>query len=254
MTALRAFISLSRLTFLLGGFLGCALGVAVARSEHQPLSLGAYLAAQWLIASFHLMTHYSNEYFDREADRSSVRTAFSGGSGVLVSGALAPAVALRAALVCAVSGALAACWFALAGNAVTAALGVAIGALAWAYSAPPLRLLGRGLGEATTSLVVGSLVPIVGYAAQTGAVDGTAVSATLPPALAMFAMMLAVEVPDLASDASSGKRNLLVRYGPQLFPALASLPARSAERIAFAGVAGFFITTLAVTLAFYFHT
>jgi 1,4-dihydroxy-2-naphthoate octaprenyltransferase len=31
----------------------------------------------------------------------------------------------------------------------------------------------------------------------------------------MFAMMLTVEIPDVAADAATGKRNLVVRWGPR---------------------------------------
>ena len=254
MARLRAFISLSRLTFLPGGLLACALGVAVARQEHHALSWAAYLQAQWLVTSFHLMTHYSNEYFDRESDRGAVRTPFSGGSGVLVAGELPASLALRAALASAASGTLAVATFIGHGNTTTALLGLAVGALAWAYSAPPLRLLARGLGELTTSLVVGSLVPLLAYAAQTGAIDGVALAATLPSALSVFLMMIALEVPDLACDTASGKHNLLVRLGPRLLPRLRSVRGRSAAFVASAGVACFFITTLAMTFAFLLRT
>ncbi len=91
--------------------------------------------------------------------------------------------------------------------------GLAIGALAWAYSAPPLRLLARGLGELDTVAVVALLVPLAGYATFAHALGTHALLATIPGAFAMFAMMLAVEIPDVAVDKASGKRNLVVRWG-----------------------------------------
>ena len=85
--------------------------------------------------------------------------------------------------------------------------------LAWGYSAPPLRLCARGLGELTTALVVTLLVPVFGYRLQAGA-DGGAIflAAALPCAL-QFAMLLAIEFPDAAGDAAVGKRTLVVRLG-----------------------------------------
>jgi 1,4-dihydroxy-2-naphthoate octaprenyltransferase len=209
-----AFVRLSRPKFLVGGFAGFALGAAIAAYEGTPVTLARYAAGQAMVTAFHLMTHYANDYFDRSSDRHGEPTAFSGGSGVLVSGDLSPRTALVAALACAAIGLVAVAGFARAGQPVTAWIGAAIGALAWSYSAPPLRLADRGLGEADTAAVVAVLVPLAGYAVFTGTVDGLALAATLAPACAMFAMMLAVEWPDREADAAGGKRNLLVRFGP----------------------------------------
>lgn len=213
MQTLSAFVQLSRPKFLLGGFAGFALGVAVAAYCGSVVTPAAYVAGQVMVTAFHLMTHYANDYFDRHADVYTVPTAFAGGSGVLVSGALAPRVALGAALACAALGTLAAAAFGMTGNALVAALGLTIGGLAWCYSAPPLRLAGRGWGELDTALVVAVLVPLTGYAVAAGVVDRLALAATLAPACAMLAMMIAVEWPDRRADASAGKHNIVVRFG-----------------------------------------
>jgi 1,4-dihydroxy-2-naphthoate octaprenyltransferase len=132
---------------------------------------------------------------------------------VLVDGALHPRVALIAALVCAALGAVASAHFALTGNATVAWVGAAIVAFAWWYSAPPLRLAARALGELDATLVVAVLMPCAGYAAFTGRIDGPILVAVLAPAAAMFAMMLSVELPDADCDRAAGKRNLVVVFG-----------------------------------------
>ncbi len=213
MRALLAFARLSRPLFLYGGFAGVALGTAIARRLGYPLDLGTYLWAQGLVSAFHLMVHYANDYFDREADRHAARTAWSGGSGVLVAGDLPPRVALVAALVCAALGLVATARFALAGNAAVAGLGLAILVCAWCYSAPPLRLTARGLGELDTALVVAVLVPCVGFAAFAGGVEAGLVPALLAPVGASAALMLGVELPDAGADRLAGKHNLAVRLG-----------------------------------------
>ena len=101
---LRAFVRLSRLKFLAGGVIGGGFGTAMAGYERGSIVWLDYALAQLTITAFHLMTHYANDYFDRHADARSVPTPYSGGSGVLVEGLLAPAVALRAALVAAAFG------------------------------------------------------------------------------------------------------------------------------------------------------
>jgi 1,4-dihydroxy-2-naphthoate octaprenyltransferase len=214
MRRLWAFVRLARPVFLYGGFAGVALGAAVAAWSGRRLDLTTYLWAQFLVTSFHLMTHYANDYFDRAADANGRRTAWAGGSGVLVQGDLPPRVALLAALACAALGLAASARFALAGNGTVAGVGITILVLAWCYSAPPVRLAARGWGELDVVAVVAVLVPFAGFAAFAGRIDDAIVTAVMPPAAAMFAMMLCVELPDGASDAVAGKRNLIVAWGP----------------------------------------
>jgi 1,4-dihydroxy-2-naphthoate octaprenyltransferase len=213
---LAAFIRLARLKFLAGGVAGGTLGTFVSAADGRGIGWGDWALAQLTISGFHLMTQFANDYFDREADVLATRTPYSGGSGVLVEGALPPGAALGAALGCAAAGlAGAAALATVAGRPLAAALGVAIALFAWAYSAPPLRLLARGLGECDTALVVAILVPLCAFAAQRGTPTALAYAVTLPGACAIFAMMLAVEYPDLRADAAAGKRNLVVRLGAE---------------------------------------
>ena len=210
----EAFVRLSRPLFLGGGVVGIGLGTAVAAYvSGAPIDWRAWLIAQFTVTAFQLMTHYSNEYFDRFSDAEARRTPFSGGSGILVDGALSPQVALVAALLAKLSGLFGIAVLVATGHLVAAALAFAIWILAWSYSAPPARLLARGLGEIDTALIVAVLVPLTAYAAQARPFTPLAIGATLPGAAAMFAMMLAVELPDVGSDAAGGKRNLLVRAG-----------------------------------------
>jgi 1,4-dihydroxy-2-naphthoate octaprenyltransferase len=236
---IAAFIRLSRLKFLAGGFATGALGTAVAAYEGSRIDWRAFALAQATISLYHLMTHYANDYFDRESDALTRRTRFSGGSGALIDGSLAPRVALVAAWVCLALGVAGTLGLMLAGLETAAAFAAVIGPLAWFYSSPPLRLLGRGLGELDTTLVVCVLVPLCTYAAQRGAPDGLVIASTLAPAAAMFAMMIAVEVPDADADGATAKRNLVVRLGrDRALPLVAAATALLLAGFAFALAAG----------------
>jgi 1,4-dihydroxy-2-naphthoate polyprenyltransferase len=218
-----AFVRLARPVFLLGGFAGFVLGAAVARFDGYALDWRAYLLGQLIVTAFHLMVHFANDFYDQKTDVLGTRTFWSGGSGVLPEGALPPWVALAAARICAAIGVAAALAAALGGNIALGLAGLTIGGLAWAYSAPPLRLLARGLGELDTVAVVALLVPVAGYTAFAHAFGAHVLLATVPGACAMFAMILAVEIPDVAADTATGKRNLVVRWGV----ASASIAART---------------------------
>ena len=87
--------------------------------------------------------------------------------------------------------------------------------LAWEYSAPPLRLCATGAGELDTAVVVTGLVPWLGFYLQAPDLAGASMlaAAVAPLALLQFAMLLAIEFPDAAGDAATGKRTLVVRLG-----------------------------------------
>ncbi len=216
-----AFVRLGRPLFLGGGFILYAIGAAIAAATGHAIAWHRYALGQAAVTAFQLMTHYANDYFDLEADRANATpTAWSGGSRVLPDGELAPRVALIAALV-----------LAGIGGAVSLALGHALGTLvviavlAWSYSAPPLRLCARGLGELTTAIVVTVLVPVLGFQLQAPDLRGAGLLAlTIAPlALLQFAMLVAIEFPDAAGDAATGKRTLVVQLGARAAATLYAL-------------------------------
>lgn len=215
MSALWAFVRLGRPLFLGGGFLLYALGAAIAALHGAAIDAGRYVLGQAVVTALQLMTHYANDYFDYDADRANLTpTRWSGGSRVLVGGELPRHVALIAALALAALGA-AACVAIVRETGAWIAPGlIAIGALAWGYSAPPLRLCASGAGELATAIVVTALVPWLGFALQAPP-DGARVLALAlaPPFLLQLAMLLAIEFPDAAGDAATGKRTLVVRLG-----------------------------------------
>lgn len=211
LATLRAFVRLGRPLFLGGGVLMFGLGTALA----DRFDLRRYLLGQLAVTAFQLMTHYANDYFDYAADcANTTPTRWSGGSRVLPAGELPREVALAAALALAAAGAVTTAVLATIAGAWTLAALAAIALLAWEYSAPPLRLSARGLGELATAIVVTALVPWLGYALQaTPAPAPALVAAIVPPALLQIAMLLAIELPDRAGDAACGKRTLVVRLG-----------------------------------------
>ena len=216
MKKLLAFLRLSRPIFLAGGALVYALGAAMARSVGVPIRGEVYLLGQLGVTAVQLMTHYLNEYWDFEADLlNRNRTPWSGGSGVLPLGLLAPRTALTAAWVCAGVAVL-----------VLAALliGVKVGwetfvifglafSGAYFYSSPPVRLAQTGLGEWTTAGILAGLVPSFSYTLQAGGWSAAMLPALIPLALLGVAMILTYEFPDFLTDEAAGKRTLLVRLG-----------------------------------------
>lgn len=216
MRSVLAFVRLGRPLFLGGGLLLFALGAAAAAFAGHPLDERRYALGQAAVTAFQLMTHYANDYFDYDADRANpTPTAWSGGSRVLANAELPRGTALVAALVLAGLGLVVAAVLAREVGGWTAPLLAAAAVLAWAYSAPPLRLCATGLGELDTAVVVTGLVPVLGFTLQAPDLAGlgTLGLALVPLALLQLAMLVAIEFPDAAGDAATGKRTLVVRLG-----------------------------------------
>jgi len=209
-------VALGRPLFLVGGAVFYGQGVAAAHAAGAPVDWTAAIAGQLAVTGAQLMTHYSNDYFDLDADRANTApTAWSSGSRVLVEGRVSPATARTAMLACvalALAGALAAV-AASPARVPTLVLLLAALALAWGYSGPPLWLNRRGLGEVSGALLVPGLTGLLGYQLQVGAVDAAIVLAVAPLCLLQFAMLLVVGIPDVAGDRAVGKGTLPVRLG-----------------------------------------
>ena len=212
------FIRLSRPHFLLGGILLYALGAGIANYTGVQINWGVYLIGQVWGLLIQLSTHYLNEYFDNYADIANPnRTPFSGGSGAIGPGKLTRSVALWAAITCL---ALAASFTVLLIQyahltPVTLLIMGMIFLGAFFYAVPPVRLESTGYGELTTSIIVANLVPAFAYTLQVGEISRLLAIYTFPLTFLHMAMLIAIELPDYATDLKYEKRTMLVRIGWQ---------------------------------------
>jgi 1,4-dihydroxy-2-naphthoate octaprenyltransferase len=202
---------------LIGGFVFHALGVCAALYQGYPLILSALIWGQVAITATQLMTHYSNDYFDLPADRANTSaTRWSGGSRVLPAGLLPAWIALAGALACAAIAlaAILALGLFVQPSPWTFAIPLLALVLAWEYSAPPLRLHSRGVGELTVALIVPVLTPLAGYTFQVGSPGWLPILAAIPLACFQACMIISVNLPDAAGDRQVDKHTLVVRLGP----------------------------------------
>jgi len=208
------FVKLSRVVFLLGGFLLYAIGAAAAVRFRFTFNWVEYLLGQVVVTSLQLMGQYLNEYYDIEVDRLTAekRTWFSGGSGVLSAGRIAPETVMVAARICAVIALLAGIVASL--HSVWMVPIIILSLLgSWFYSSPPLSLMSSGWGELTTSIIVALLVPLAGYCMQDGFPHGELWLVVLPLIMVHVSMLVSFEFPDYTSDLTVGKKTIAVRLG-----------------------------------------
>ncbi len=216
LTRLWTIFLATRLPFLTATLIPVGLGGVVAGRDHAFHTLWFVLA---LVAAMavHLGLNMANDLFDdaNGADAANVTpTPFSGGSRVLqyglvtrramVTGCVALyAVSIGLGLYLAAERGWGLLWIGAAGVA-----------LSLAYSAPPLRLVHRGLGEPVTALGFGPVMAVGTYFACTGRWSWQPVLASLPVALLIALVLYVNQVPDRAGDAAVGKRTLIVRFTP----------------------------------------
>jgi 1,4-dihydroxy-2-naphthoate octaprenyltransferase len=207
----------TRLPFLSATAVPVLLGIAVAASHGAFTWWTALLTV--IGASFaHLAINVTNDIFDTRSgadEANTTPTQFSGGSRVaiydLVSlrglawvalGLFAAAAAIGIVLV-AVTGSLTLLWIGIAG--------IAIGV---AYTAPPLKLVYRGLGELAVALGFGPILLLGAYVVQTGRLSWEPAVLSVVPGILVSLILFVNEIPDRRSDAEAGKRTLPVRFAP----------------------------------------
>jgi 1,4-dihydroxy-2-naphthoate octaprenyltransferase len=216
---LSLFLQLSRPHFLIGGFLLYALGVSIASYLGKPINTGLYLMGQGLVTSIQLMTHYLNEFFDAPVDpENPSRTPFSGGSGALGAEGLPRSTALYAGIgTLTLAATFAGLLLTRGTTSLLTWLLIILAFLgAYAYSAPPFRLIYTGYGELVASFVVAGLLPAYAFSLQTGQLHRLILMTTIPLIALHFAMLITFELPDYATDLKFNKRNLMVRVGWQV--------------------------------------
>ncbi|WP_412539101.1 prenyltransferase [Longispora sp. K20-0274] len=228
----RGFVRLARLKFLLYNVLPVGLGAAVAVGAGHRLDLRWYALAQVFAWVVHLMTHYCNEYFDLEADRANVYfTPWTGGSRALVDGLVDPVTSLGASFLLWTAAVL---LVAAMPTWPARVLGAATVALAWFYTAPPLRFNYRALGEVTVAVILNGLWPAVAAVLIAGTVPWTLLAILAPTALLQAVRMMVMNLGDRVSDASVGKRTIPVRIGHDRSVAVIC----GAQVMAYAGLTG----------------
>lgn len=192
---------------------GSALGFAVAGTFDWPL----FLFALFGVMVLHAGANIANDYFDHLSGNDWANknvTPFSGGSRFIQKELLSPKSTLLASLFCFTLGAIAGVVILLMTQSIFILLIGIIGLLgAFFYTAPPVKLGYRGVGEIFIAFLFG-ILPVYGsYYLQAGTVDLIALPAACIVGLLIFLVILINEFPDLAADAAVNKKTLVVSFG-----------------------------------------
>ncbi len=217
LSAWWTFFLTTRLPFLTATIVPVALGGAVAAHDHR-FAWGWFLLAMVGAVLIHLGLNMANDLFDDAsgADAANVTpTPFSGGSRVLQYGLVTRRAVLAASVGCYLVGIAIGLGLAAARGWGLLAIGAVGVFISVAYSAPPLKLVHRGVGELTTAVGFGPVTTLGAYYVCAQRFSSEALYASAPVAVFIALVLYLNEVPDRAGDAAVGKRTLPVRWPRQ---------------------------------------
>lgn len=192
---------------------GSAAGFAVTGTFDAHLFILALLA----IVLLHAGANMTNDYFDHTSKNDWLNqnpTPFSGGSRYIQQGVLSPKTTLLAALTNLAAGSAIGIVIVLLTKSVfILALGL-VGLLGgYFYTAAPVRLGYRSIGEFVIIPLFG-LLPVYGsYYLQTETIDIAPLLPACIVGILIFLVILVNEFPDADADAAVNKKTLIVNFG-----------------------------------------
>jgi 1,4-dihydroxy-2-naphthoate octaprenyltransferase len=207
----------TRPAFLSITLAGCLLGFATADADGAAFDWARALATLSLAMLAHAGINVLNDYCDHlngsDARNTQRIYPYTGGSRFIQNGVLTPrqvlglAVALFAVTI---AGGL---WLLSVAGTGLFWIGLAGLAIGWAYSAPPLQLNSRGVGE--LCVAAGFLLVVAGADyVQRGAFAPLPWLAGAPFALLVTGVLYINQFPDREADRASGKLHWVARLQP----------------------------------------
>lgn len=213
------YLAATRPAFLSVTLVACLIGLASAWRSGVGLDLATACVTVLFALVAHAGVNVINDYHDALSGADDANTErlfpFTGGSRFIQNGVLTTRQTGRfgyGLLAAVIPAGLWLTWHAGPGLIAIGAGGLLAG---WAYSAPPLKLMSRGLGE--LAIATGWLLVVVGTDyVQRGTFAALPFVAGLSYALLVANLLFINQFPDHKGDAAAGKRTLVVLLGPQV--------------------------------------
>jgi len=192
---------------------GSALGFTVSGS----FSVGLFVLALLAIMALHAGANVTNDYFDHVSQNDWVNqnpTPFSGGSRFIQNGLLSPKATLLAGLAyLAIGAGIGLIIVFLTRSTFVLGIGLAGVLGAYFYTAGPVQLGYRGIGEIVIGFLFGVLPVYASYYLQAQSVDLLPLFPGIIVAILIFLVILINEFPDLAADRQVHKKTMIVLLG-----------------------------------------
>jgi 1,4-dihydroxy-2-naphthoate octaprenyltransferase len=213
----KRYLMATRPAFLTIALAGCLLGFASALESafSWPLAVLTLLLAIATQAGVNVFNDYYDHLNGTDAVNVDRLFPFTGGSRFIQNGVMSPRQMLVYALVlfgAVIAGGL---WLIATRGSGLFWIGIAGLLIGWAYSAPPLKLNSRGLGE--ICVAAGFLLIVAGADfVQRGTMSLTPWLIGLPYALLVTNILYVNQFPDRNADLQAGKRHWVVRLEPSV--------------------------------------
>ncbi len=213
----RRYFLATRPPFLSVTLFAALIGLGAARYDLQFHSLTAAVVTVLFALVAHAGINVLNDYYDALNGTDAINTGrifpYTGGSRFIQNGVLSLAETgwFGALLLTAVVPA--GLWLTFVSGQGLLAIGLAGLVIGWAYSAPPLKLNSRGLGELCVAAGFALIVTGADYV-QRGALAALPVAAAVSYALLVTNILYINQFPDRSADTAAGKRHWVVRLTP----------------------------------------
>ena len=211
---MNIYIRAMRLPFLTGSLVPVLL--AAGQAYHQGFFRGFELLLTLIgVGSLHIAANMINDYFDAPgSDIINLHpTPFSGGSRVIQEESLSARRVLGISIFFFAWAVLTGLVLIFMGRPYVALIGL-LGLLAGLfYSADPLKLMSRGLGEVTIFLAFGPLITWGTYYVLANHLTWPAFFLGFPLGFLITAVIWINQFPDFQADRAAQKNNLVVRLG-----------------------------------------
>ncbi len=203
----------TRVPFLTATFVPILLGAMVARSDGY--------SAWWLFAlallggsAIHLGLNVANDVSDAISGADSANanpTMFSGGSRMIQYGLVSLQTMRMVSIACYAVGIAIGLYLTATRGIELLWIGIAGVFLSIFYTAPPFKLVHRGLGEIAVAVGFGPIMVLGTYFVIAQRLTFEAFYASLPVAIFIMLVLYVNQIPDKPADAKTGKRTIVVR-------------------------------------------
>ena len=210
-------IKASRAPFFTASIIPVLVGTALAWNMTGRFSLYKFILVLVGVPLFNAGTNLANDYYDHRTGNDEINTRvtpFSGGSRVIQEGVVPPRQMLIGSFLFFGLGSAIGLYL----NAVTPGnlilyLGV-FGLLSgFFYTAAPILIGYRGVGEFVVGLNLGTLAILGAYYVQAHSLSWSAFWLSLPIGFLVAAILYINQFPDYDADKAVGKKHLVVRLG-----------------------------------------